>query len=211
MINLVDFIIHIDKHLNALIQTYGSWVYGLIFLIIFLETGLVITPFLPGDSLIFAAGAFAGAGTLNIILLFVIICIAAIVGDSVNYSIGHFFGKKVFQKTKLFKKEYFDKTEHFYEKHGSKTIILARFIPIIRTFAPFVAGVGKMNYAKFLAYNVIGGIAWVALCLFAGYFFGGIPIVKNNFTAAILLIIFVSFLPIIYKFIKHKLKTTKKL
>lgn len=206
MINLIDFIIHIDRYLSILIQIYGSWVYGLIFVIIFLETGLVITPFLPGDSLIFAAGAFAGAGILNVFLLFLILSLAAILGDSANYFIGNSLGKKVFEKTALFKKEYYERTEHFYEKHGSKTIVIARFIPIIRTFAPFVAGIGKMNYFKFLSYNIIGGIAWVGLCLFAGYFFGGIPLVKDNFTIAILLIVLISFLPLIYKFLKHKLR-----
>jgi membrane-associated protein len=205
MINLIDFIIHIDDHLSELIQAYGTWVYAILFLIIFLETGLVVTPILPGDSLIFAAGAFAGTGVLNVFLLFVILCLAAIIGDSVNYFIGNFFGEKVFLKTKLIKKEYLEKTKHFYDKHGPKTIILARFIPIIRTFAPFVAGVGKMSYSIFLFYNITGGIAWVAICLFAGYFFGGIPLVKDNFSIAILLIIFVSLSPVIYHYIKRRL------
>jgi membrane-associated protein len=203
---IIDFIIHIDKYVGLILQNYGSFSYLVLFAIIFLETGLVITPFLPGDSLIFIAGSFAANGAINLMLLFFILAAAAILGDTVNYWIGSFFGEKVFSKSILFKKEYLERTKAFYKKHGGKTIILARFIPFIRTFAPFVAGVGKMNYPRFLSFNVVGGIIWVALFTFGGYFFGTIPFVQNNLGWLVWIIVFSSLLPVAYEYIKHKLK-----
>ena len=202
----IDFIIHIDRYLSFFIENYGLFTYLIVFLIIFLETGLVITPFLPGDSLIFLSGTFAAQGVFNPLLLFFVLVIAAIAGDTVNYWIGYYFGEKVFSKNPLFKKEYFDRTKQFYRKHGGKTIIYARFIPIIRTFAPFIAGIGVMNYPRFLVFNVIGGVSWVALFLFGGYFFGEVPIVRDNLTIVVFLIIFISILPLVIEFVKHKLK-----
>ncbi len=202
--SLWNFFMEIDKNLLSLIAIYGNFIYFILFFIIFLETGLVVTPFLPGDSLIFAVGAAAGAKALNIFILFIVLCSAAILGDSVNYYIGKYLGLKFFEK-RLVNKEYFHKTKKFYEDHGGKTIVLARFIPIIRTFAPFVAGVGKMNYSRFLFYNVIGGILWVSLFLFSGYFFGSLPFVQNNFTFIILIIILVSLIPIFFGIIKNSL------
>jgi membrane-associated protein len=205
--DFIDFVLHIDKYLNAIIQSYGALTYFFLFLIIFFETGLVVTPFLPGDSLLFAAGTFAGIGLLNVFVLFFILSAAAVLGDTINYSIGKFLGAKAFEKyPKIFKKEYLDKTHKFYEKYGAKTIVLARFVPIVRTFAPFVAGVGKMRYFKFLTYNIVGGIAWVALFVFAGYYFGNIQFVKNNFSVIIYLIIIISFLPIVVEYWKHRNK-----
>lgn len=203
--NLIGIFLHLDKHLNIVIQNYGIWTYLIIFLIVFCETGLVITPLLPGDSLLFAAGSFAGMGMLDIRLLFLLLSGAAILGDSVNYYIGRSMGPKVFQKgnSRIFKKEYLDKTHRFYEKYGGKTIILARFIPIVRTFAPFVAGVGTMSYRRFAAFNIAGGIAWVGLFVFGGYYFGSLPIVKQNFSIVILAIIFISILPGIVEFLRH--------
>ncbi len=204
MIGLIDFILHVDKYINVLIQQYGSLTYLILFIIIFLETGLVITPFLPGDSLLFVVGAFAAQGSLDIILLFIILSVAAILGDSLNYSIGNYFGEKVFSRSRFFKKEYLERTKEFYKIHGGKTIIIARFIPIIRTFAPFVAGVGRMHYPKFLAFNITGGLAWIFLFLFTGYFFGTIPLIKENLTLVIIIIIFLSILPPIIEYIRSK-------
>jgi membrane-associated protein len=202
---LVDFILHLDKHLNAIIQAYGTWTYALLFLIIFLETGLVVTPFLPGDSLLFAAGSFAALGSLNPIVLFALLAFAAILGDTVNYWIGHYIGPRAFSgNIRFLKKEYLERTHEFYERYGGKTIILARFIPIIRTFAPFVAGIGAMTYPRFIAYNVTGGIAWVALFTFGGYFFGNLPVVKNNFSIVILAIILISVLPGVIEFLRER-------
>lgn len=204
---LLDFILHIDVHLGQLISTYGFWVYGILFIIIFIETGLVFTPFLPGDSLIFAAGAFAAIGSLNIFLVFALLALAAVLGDTVNYWIGHFFGQKIIENPKLpLNQSHIDKTNKFFEKHGGKTILLARFVPIVRTFAPFVAGIGKMHYGKFISYNLIGGISWVALFTFAGYFFGNVPAVKHNFSLVILLIIAISLVPVFWEFFSGRLK-----
>ncbi len=197
IIYFIDFFIHLDKYLPVIIQSFGIWAYVIVFLVIFCETGLVVTPILPGDSLLFALGSFAALGALNIEILLISLCIAAIAGDTVNYSIGHFIGPKVFhyEDGRFFKKEYLQRTHQFYEKHGGKTIIIARFMPIIRTFAPFVAGIGAMTYPKFISYNIIGGMAWVCLFLLGGYFFGNIPSVKNNFTVVIIVIVILSVLP----------------
>lgn len=206
LLSFIDIILHIDKYLLILIQNYGLITYGIIFLIIFIETGLVIFPLLPGDSLLFAAGALAALGDLNIALIVGILSLAAILGDTLNYAIGKYFGPKFFRydHSFLFSKKYLEKTETFYQKHGKKTIVLARFVPIIRTFAPFVAGIGKMKYFDFFRYNVIGGIAWVALMSLAGYFFGNISIVREHFSLAIIAIIIISFLPIVYELFKKK-------
>lgn len=192
-------------HLSAIIQAYGIWTYLILFLIIFCETGLVVTPLLPGDSLLFAAGAFAAKGDLDVMWLFILLSIAAILGDTANYWIGDYIGPKIFHKedVRLLNKEYLDRTHQFYEKYGGKTIIIARFVPIIRTFAPFVAGIGSMTYLRFVSYNIIGGIAWIAACAFAGFFFGNIPIVKQNFTIVISAIIVISILPGITEFIRQ--------
>jgi len=195
---LVDLFLHLDKHLAEVLGQYGTWTYLILFLIVFFETGLVVTPFLPGDSLLFAAGTFSALGALSPWALFGLLSAAAVLGDTANYWIGKKIGPRAFTgSVRFLKQEHLRKTEAFYEKHGRKTIILARFVPIIRTFAPFVAGVGSMNYPVFLAYNVIGGVAWVAVCVFAGYFFGNIPVVKNNFSIAILVIILISTLPLL--------------
>lgn len=205
----LDFFLNLDKYLNQdLITNYGGWIYLILFLIIFCETGLVVTPFLPGDSLLFAAGALAAAdtsGTLNVFVLFLILTLAAVAGDTVNYFIGHFIGMRIFDKNIPFlKREYLDRTHEFYEKYGGKTIILARFVPIVRTFAPFVAGVGRMNYGYFLTYNVVGGVAWIAILTFAGYFFGQITFVKNNFEIVVIAIILISVLPMIFEYVRSR-------
>lgn len=208
---LIDLFLHLDKHLAEVTQTYGMWTYALLFLIIFLETGVVVTPFLPGDSLLFAAGALAAVENsgLNVFLLFILLAIAAIIGDTVNYWIGHAVGPRAFQgNIRFLKKEYLDRTHRFYEKHGGKTIVIARFIPIIRTFAPFVAGIGSMTYGKFITYNVFGGILWTALFIFGGYFFGNLPIVKDNFSLVIIAIILISFLPPVFEFIQSRREKT---
>jgi len=211
LLKLTDFILHLDKYINILIQDFGMWTYLILFLIIFCETGLVVTPFLPGDSLLFAAGAFAARGSLDVTWLFIILSAAAVLGDTVNYWIGHFIGPKVFQeeKVRFLKKEYLDRTHQFYEKYGGETIIIARFIPIIRTFAPFVAGIGKMTYWKFISYNIIGGIGWVAIFVFGGYFFGNIPFVKQHFTIIIAAIIIISILPGVIEFLRIRRENKK--
>ena len=203
--NPIDFILNIDKYLSIVIQNFGNWTYLFLFLIVLAETGFVVTPFLPGDSLLFAAGAFAALGSLNVMWLFFALALAAILGDTINYSIGKFTGTKVFRHkgSRIFKKEYLDRTHKFYEKYGAKTIVLARFVPIIRTFAPFVAGAGSMKYAKFLIYNIFGGILWVSLFVFGGYFFGNVPLIRNNFSVAILIIVFLSVIPVIVEFFRH--------
>jgi membrane-associated protein len=205
---LIDFVLHIDVHLQQLILTYGSWTYAILFLIIFCETGLVVTPFLPGDSLLFAAGTFAASGSLDPIWLFLLLSVAAFLGDTANYWFGAIVGPKIFHKdnVRFLNKEYLNRTHKFYEKHGGKTIIFARFIPIIRTFAPFVAGIGKMTYGKFISYNLVGGILWVASFVFAGYYFANIPAVKNNFTLVIFAIIIISAIPPVIEFLRHKFK-----
>ncbi|MBU5226804.1 DedA family protein [Clostridium senegalense] len=203
--NFFYVVLHIDKFLGAFIGEYGLFIYLILFIIIFCETGLVIIPFLPGDSLLFAAGAFAALGDLNIVILIIFLGLAAILGDTVNYHIGRYLGPKVLKDdNKFLKKEYIDKTNEFYETYGGKTIILARFMPIIRTFAPFVAGVGKMNYKKFITFNAIGGIVWVSGILLIGYSFGNIPFVEKNFSIVIIAIIMISLLPAVFELIKNK-------
>jgi membrane-associated protein len=202
----VDLFLHLDTHLATVIQNYGGWTYLLLFVIIFCETGLVVTPILPGDSLLFAAGAFAALGSLNIAWLFGLLSVAAILGDALNYMIGHFMGPRVFaqENSRIFKKEYLDRTHQFYEQYGGKTIIIARFVPIVRTFAPFVAGVGKMTYWRFASYNIVGGLLWIAVCLGTGYLFGNIPIVQKNFTLVLLAIIFISILPGLIEYLRQR-------
>ena len=204
--SLIDILLHLDVHLDLVIRSYGFWTYGILFLIIFLETGLVVTPFLPGDSLLFAAGTFAALGSLDLMWIIVLLSIAAIAGDTANYWIGHASGPKVFsrEKSRLFNKKYLHRTHQFYEKYGGKTIIIARFVPIVRTFAPFVAGIGSMMYGRFIAYNVVGGIGWVILLVLGGYFFGNIPVIKQNFSLAIAAIILISILPGIIEFLRHR-------
>jgi membrane-associated protein len=202
----VDFFLHLDRHLAEVIQAYGTWTYALLFTIVFLETGLVVTPLLPGDSLLFAAGSFAALGALDVRLLFGLLCVAAVLGDTVNYSIGHYLGPKVFhyERSRFFNPDHLRKTHQFYEKYGGKTIIIARFVPVVRTFAPFVAGIGAMTYWRFLAYNVIGGVLWVTVCLFAGYFFGNLPIVRKNFSLAIVAIVILSVMPAVVEYVRHR-------
>jgi len=210
--NFIELFLHLDKHLNVIIQNYGVWTYLLLFLVIFCETGLVVTPILPGDSLLFAAGTFAALGSLKVEWLFVLLSAAAIVGDTVNYWIGHYVGPKVFYKedVRFLNKKYLDRTHDFYEKHGGKTIIIARFIPIIRTFAPFVAGIGKMTYGRFISYNVFGGLAWIAIFVFGGYYFGNLPFVKRNFSLVILAIIFISVLPGVIEFLNQRYRSSRE-
>lgn len=204
--SLIDFVLHIDQHLIELIQTYGLWIYAILFLIVFCETGLVVTPFLPGDSLLFAAGAVAALGGMNVHIAAALLLAAAVIGDAVNFAIGKYFGEKLFAKpdSRVFKREYLDKTHAFYEKYGGKTIILARFVPIVRTFAPFVAGMGNMHYGRFIRYNIIGALMWVGLLTYAGYFFGELPVVKNNFGLVVICIIVVSVLPMAVEIAKAK-------
>ena len=194
---IIDFILHIDQHLAALSAEYGVWIYAILFLIIFCETGLVVTPFLPGDTLLFAAGGIAALGEMNIHLMVALLLVAAILGDAVNFAIGKYFGARLFANpdSKIFRRAYLDKTHAFYEKHGGKTIIIARFVPIVRTFAPFVAGMGNMHYGRFIRYNIIGAILWVVLFSYAGYFFANIPLVKNNLALVLAAIIVISVLP----------------
>lgn len=201
----VQFVLHIDVHLGQIISTYGVVTYLILFLVIFIETGLVFVPFLPGDSLLFAAGAFSAIGSLNIFVLLGLMMVAAVLGDTSNYWIGHFFGEELILNPKVpLKKEHIEKTKAFFDKHGGKTIILARFVPIVRTFAPFVAGIGKMNYGKFISYNIIGGVAWVLIATLSGFFFGNIPFVRYNFSFVILAIIIISLLPMVFEIAKNK-------
>lgn len=203
--NIVEFVLHLDKHLAELTSIYGAFTHAILFFIIFAETGFVITPFLPGDSLLFAAGAISSLGTLNIFLLWLLLVLAAILGDSVNYWIGNLAGPKVFRQEKglFFNKKHLVRTHEFYEKYGAKTIIIARFVPIVRTFAPFVAGIGKMTYLKFLAYNIIGGVVWVSVFVLGGYFFGNLPIVQERFGLVIIAIIVLSVMPLVFEFFKN--------
>jgi membrane-associated protein len=210
IVSIIDFILHIDTHLAEIISQYGVITYAILFGIIFIETGLVVMPFLPGDSLLFAAGAFAALGSLNIVVIILLLCAAAVIGDTVNYWIGHFFGKKIIASPKIpIRDEHIKETEAFFDKHGGKTIILARFVPIVRTFAPFVAGIGKMHYGNFISFNVVGGIAWVLLFTLAGFFFGNIPAVKHNFSIVIMVIILISVLPMVYHSMKKRFKSKK--
>ena len=209
MAYLIDLFLHLDKHLAALIITLGIWTYAPLFFIIFLETGFVIVPFLPGDSLLFAAGALASLpkSPLNIFILYLVLAAAAILGDTVNYWIGNLVGPKVFtEKVPFLKKEYLIKAHEFYEKHGNMTIFLARFIPIIRTFAPFVAGIGRMSYFKFISYNIFGGLLWAALFTFGGYFFGNIPLIQNNFSLVVITIVIISVIPAVVEVIRSRRK-----
>ncbi len=204
--NLIDFVLHLDKHLNYIIENFGLWCYLIFFLIIFAETGLVVTPFLPGDSLLFALGTLAATGSLKVASLFVVLSAAAVLGDSANYAIGKYFGQVILKHegTWFLKKEHIERTHGFYEKYGAKTIVMARFVPIVRTFAPFIAGVGKMTYLKFFSYNVIGGLLWVTLFIFGGFLFGNIPIIKRNFSLTIFAIIIISIMPAVIEVIRQK-------
>jgi membrane-associated protein len=204
---LIDLVLHLDRHLGEIIAQYGAWTYFILFAIIFMETGLVVMPFLPGDSLLFAAGAFAATGALDVGVLFVLLAAAAIIGDSVNYWFGHRVGPGAFEKDARFlRRDYLLRTQKFYDKHGGKTIFLARFIPIIRTFAPFVAGVGTMRYSRFIVYNVVGAVVWTAVFIFAGYFFGNIPFVRENFGLVVIAIILISVLPVGFEVLQHRLR-----
>jgi len=204
---LIDFVLNVDVYLGRIIENYGSLSYGILFAIIFAETGLVLTPFLPGDSLLFASGMFAALNALNIWVLFFLLWLASFLGDNTNYWVGRYFGQKIVDNRRIpINQSHIDKTQEFFREHGKKTIILARFMPIIRTFAPFVAGIGKMKYQEFMLFSFIGGFLWVGGFVFAGYFFGNIPPVKNNFSTVILIVILISVSPALIKFIKHKLK-----
>jgi membrane-associated protein len=206
--NMIDLFLHLDEYLAKIISDYGTWTYGILFVVIFVETGLVIMPFLPGDSLLFAAGTFAALGSLNIVYILLLLIAAAILGDTVNYSIGHYLGERAYN-IKWIKKEYFDKTHAFFEKHGGKAIFLARFVPIVRTFAPFVAGIGKMSYGYFITYNFVGGISWVLIFTLLGYFFGNLDFVKHNFEFVIIAIILISVLPMVYEWLKARREAKK--
>jgi membrane-associated protein len=204
---LIDFILHMEKYLPTMVAQFGIFTYIILFLVIFIETGLVVTPFLPGDSLLFAAGAIAALphGGLNVLALYLVVAAAAVAGDTVNYWIGHYIGPRAFSgNVRFLKKEYLDRTQAFYDKHGGKTIFLARFVPIVRTFAPFVAGIGKMRYSYFISYNIFGGLIWTALFTFVGYFFGNLPFIQNNFSLVVIAIIIISVLPMVYEFIKAR-------
>lgn len=208
--HIIDLFLHLDRHIQQIVSDYQGWTYAILFVVIFCETGLVVTPFLPGDSLLFAAGAVAATGALNPWWLAIVLSLAAILGDTVNYWLGHYIGPKAFTgKVRFLKKEHLERTHLFFEKYGGITIIYARFVPIVRTFAPFVAGIGAMSYSKFILYNIIGGIAWVFLFLFAGYLFGGIEIVKNNFSLVIIAIIFISVMPMAYEYWRARSEAKK--
>ncbi len=203
--DLLSFFLHLDRHLAELAGQYGGWLYGILFLIVFCETGLVVTPFLPGDSLLFAAGSLAAVGQMNIHVLFLLLVVAAIAGNTVNYAVGRYLGEKAFSADARFlKQEYLDRTHRFFERYGGKTIVITRFVPIVRTFAPFVAGAGGMSYGRFQAYNVAGGVAWTASFLYGGYFFGNLPFVKQNFTLVILAIIILSIMPGVVEYWRHR-------
>ena len=203
---LVDVLLHLDRHLGTVIQDYGGWTYLILFLIIFCETGLVVTPILPGDSLLFAVGTFAARGALDLYVVLLLLSVAAVAGDTVNYAIGYRVGPQVFKRSgsRLLNREYLDRTHRFYERHGAKTIVIARFVPIVRTFAPFVAGIGRMGYGRFVAYNVAGGVGWIVLLVLGGYAFGNIPVVKRNFSLVIFAIIVLSILPGVIEYLRGR-------
>jgi len=203
---LIDVAIHLDRYLGVFLAEYGAWIYLLLFLIVFAETGLVVTPFLPGDSLLFVAGALAAAGGLDLAWMMTVMVTAAILGDSVNYGIGSYLGPKVFhwEDSRFFRREYLDRTHQFYERHGGKTIVIARFVPVIRTFAPFVAGIGRMNYGRFLLFNIGGALLWVVSLSLAGYYFGNLPVVRQNLTLVILGIILISIMPGIIEYLRYR-------
>jgi membrane-associated protein len=206
--DLLDFVLHLDKHLSPIIRDYGAWTYLLLFAIVFCETGLVVTPFLPGDSLLFAAGAFAANGSLSIWALIGALIAAAVLGDTANYWIGHFLGDRLLHgRRRLVKPEHIAHTHEFFEKYGGKTVIIARFVPIVRTFAPFVAGLGSMSYGRFMSYNAVGGVGWVLLCTLAGYLFGNLPFVQKNFSLVVLAIIFLSLLPAFWEILQARRRT----
>jgi len=206
-----DIVLHLDTHLLALVQDYGVWVYAILFLIIFSETGLVVAPFLPGDSLLFVIGALCGMGSLQLEVAMPLLILAAFMGDNTNYWIGRLLGLRLLERagSRLIKHEHLEKTHAFYERHGGKTVIFARFLPIIRTFAPFVAGIGTMNYRHYVMYSIIGGVAWIGSLTLAGYFFGNIPVIKNNLTLMILVIVFISFVPAMIQFVRHRGQRTQ--
>ena len=207
--SILDLFLHLDEYLQTIITTYGAWTYGILFVVIVVETGLVVMPILPGDSLLFAAGTFAALGSFNVWGLIGLLIVAAVLGDAVNYSIGHYLGDRAYN-IKWIKKEYLEKTHAFFEKHGGKAIFLARFVPIVRTFAPFVAGIGRMSYAYFATYNIVGGVTWVVLFTLLGYFFGNIPFVKKNFELVIIVIILVSVVPMVVEWWKHRQEAKKQ-
>lgn len=218
MQQLIDLFLHLDKHLAEFVVTYGAWVYGLLFAIVFAETGLVVTPFLPGDSLLFAAGALAAGGALDIKIVVLLLIVAAVGGDAVNYSIGRYIGPRVFRAQdtsgilhKLLNREHLDHAHAFFERHGGMAIVIARFVPIVRTFVPFVAGAGAMKYSAFVFYNIAGGILWVAVCVGAGYAFGAVPIVKDNFSLVALGIVAVSLIPMVVEFVRHRRRQASRL
>jgi membrane-associated protein len=209
---IIDWVLHLDHHLDGLVQAYGVWTYLILFLVVFCETGLVATPFLPGDSLLFAVGTFAARGSLDLVTLLVVLSVAAVLGDTVNYWIGYKLGPKVFhgESSRLLNRKHLERTHEFYERHGGKTIIIARFVPIVRTFAPFVAGIGRMSYGHFIAYNVFGGIGWVLILTLGGYFFGNIPLVQKNFSIVIMAIIVISILPGVIEFLRQRRLASRK-
>ncbi len=208
LLHVMDLLLHLDKHLAALLAQYGSWVYAILFLIIFVETGLVVMPFLPGDSLLFVAGALWAVSGMNVHSLVLVLVVAAILGDTVNYAVGNYLGPKVFhwEDSRWFNRKALDRTHAFYEKHGGKTIVIARFLPFLRTFAPFVAGIGSMTYARFAAYNVFGALLWVGSLVYAGFYFGNLPIIRNNLTLVILVIIGLSLVPLVIAFVREKMR-----
>jgi membrane-associated protein len=207
---LIEYLLHLDRHLSTIIQQYGVWTYLILFAIVFCETGLVVTPILPGDSLLFAVGTFAALGALDLVLSLILLSVAAVAGDTVNYAIGYRVGPSVFRSegSRWLNREYLDRTHRFYERYGGKTIVIARFVPIIRTFAPFVAGIGQMTYSRFLPYNVAGGLGWIAIFVLGGYFFGNIPVVKRNFTLVIFAIIVLSVLPGVIEILRQRFRPT---
>jgi membrane-associated protein len=216
MSQFIDFVLHFDRHLLEFVQQYGTWVYGLLFVIIFAETGLVVTPFLPGDSLLFAVGALSATGVLNPFLCYLLLLAAAVLGDGVNYSVGRKIGPRLLGigdkpafSHRLINPAHVKQAHEFFEKHGGKAVVLARFVPIVRTFLPFVAGAAEMNAASFLFYNITGGIGWVTVCMGAGYVFGNVPVIKNNFTLVTIGIVFVSILPMLFEILKHRRRVSR--